>query len=45
MGTFLENVLSEEFWLRVFYIIFGTLLVYYALVRDTGRINLWYGRT
>lgn len=44
MLTFLENVTSEEFWLRVFYVILGTLLVYFALMRDTGRLNLWYGR-
>lgn len=44
MTSFLENVMSEQFWLRVFYIILGTLLVYFALVQDTGRINLDFGK-
>lgn len=44
MLQFIDNVLSVQTWIRVFYVLLGMMLVYFALTMETGRFNLWYGK-
>jgi hypothetical protein len=41
---FFSALTERNTWIRFFYVALGTLLVYFALVRDTGRMNLWFGK-
>lgn len=41
--NFFETLTDENTWVRVFYVVFGAALIYFALTQDTGRLNLWYG--